>query len=355
MNDWNISLKTSKGSFFDFPLVLMHGIFSKNRWACAMATRVFFQCFDGVFHQDSSELPCLFGNEVGIGEAAEKLDPGGYNHNVTPLKMNMEPQKWRFGSDNFPDFLQVLRFLSVFLPDICFVNCKRYGIDNESGCHLQSSIPHWECGCVDPNCWAFKNLLPGKINQVDVDFLGHFISFFYHFISFHILSYHFISFLWSFQHKHVKLTFPTQLNGANRSQLPSPCGQRQVLQGLVDESWCNIDPNSWSSQVSLSFFEKRAVFVDMIRLNTRLLPAELLKPELPEVVARGGEETRKTMAFPWDFWRFANAYGFSCCSGAEYQPSRSSRDSRNSREPLTTPKEMKELIREMWENVQKVW
>ena len=36
-----------------------------------MATRFFFNVlsFDGVFHQDSSELPSLFGNEVGIGEA----------------------------------------------------------------------------------------------------------------------------------------------------------------------------------------------------------------------------------------------------------------------------------------------
>ena len=71
-------------------------------------------------------------------------------------------------------------------------------------------------------------------------------------------------------------------------------------------------------------------------MNTRLLPAELLKPELPEVVAMAGE---KSMAFPWDFWRFANAYGFSCCSGAEYQPSRNSRDSRNSREPLTAQRD----------------
>lgn len=144
MNDWNISLKTSKGSFFDFPLVLMHGIFSKNRWACAMATRVFFQCFDGVFHQDSSELPCLFGNEVGIGEAAEKLDPGGYNHNVTPLKMNMEPQKWRFGSEDFSFSHPVIfrwtgRSISRGVP-FCTFFCWKKTPPLEGGNHLINNL-----------------------------------------------------------------------------------------------------------------------------------------------------------------------------------------------------------------------
>lgn len=68
-----------------------------------------------------------------------------------------------------------------------------------------------------------------------------------------------------------------------------------------------------------------------------MLPAELLKPELPEVVARGGEEMP---------WQFHGIFGdllmltaFICCSGAEYQPSRSSRDSRNSREALTAQRD----------------
>ena len=45
------------------------------------------------------------------------------------------------------------------------------------------------------------------------------------------------------------------------------------------------------------------------------------------------------MAFPLIFGDLLMLMAFSCCSGAEYQPSRNSRDSRNSREPLTAQRD----------------
>lgn len=117
-----------------------------------------FQCFDGFFHQDSeTKLPSLFGNEVGIGEAAENegLD-FGLPMIFRLLQETVDFSGYRFSFKNSRVYL----FFARRTPDILvFVDSTRYGTDNES------------------DCWAPKMLLLGKINQVDVDFVGYFISF----------------------------------------------------------------------------------------------------------------------------------------------------------------------------------
>lgn len=237
-----------------------------NRWALPMATIVSSNVLMEFFTRTPPSCPVSLETKWAL-ERLETFDSNGSFRDFRCLdteQPQLHPQKWRFGIWIFRRFsfsesrwffrLQPFHFPGcIFLhhfPDILvFVDSKRYGTDNES------------------DCWAPKILLLGKINQIDVDFLGYFISF-----------------LWSFQHKHVNLSFPSVLNGANRSQLPSPCGQRQMLQGLVnldghfgegslkgtlEQEGCilvldALTPILEAHRFTWVFFEKRAVFVDMM-------------------------------------------------------------------------------------------